>query len=1031
MGGPMTGQHRESSVVGRNTLFNLIGQGLPLIVALASIPLLTRGLGVERFGILALAWTFIGYFSVFDMGMGRSMTQMISDRLGRNETDEIAAISWTGIGLAFVLGLLGSTAIWFVAQPLVARFLEIPVELRPEALRAVRLLGLSLPLFLTTNGLRGFLEAHQRFGLVNALRAPVGAFTFLGPALLLPFTQRVDLVVTALVLVRAVSFAAHLYLCLRIAPILRRPKLAARGTRSELLRMGGWLTVSNVVSPILTHADRFLIGSVLSMSAVAFYTTPHEIVTKALVGPIAVAGVFFPAFAARFHKDPKRTAKLFTRSVRMTIALLVPVLLVLFAVAEPALEWWVGPAFAANGAIVVRWLTVGLVFNGLAQVPLALVYGMGRPRIVATFHLLEAPLYLATLWVLLGRFGIAGAAAAWSLRAAVDSALLFGASRRLIPATSEGVRLAALWGLASCLGMAISLWLVPYFGLAPVLLFAMSSFGLVAWGWLLEPSDRTRVRRWAGVAAGVCMAILIKSPGVAAQEAQPPRHPIALELESEEAQKYLRILTLSDSAAYRPWGIRAFGPSRWGDLADLAGRGPWASQLTSEVPSGFTLLRPSVTTATNTGFPFGTNDGVMWAGRGANTLVAAGFAYVRGILTVRVAPEMTWSQNADFELAETGNPRRPFQDPRWPRIDRPQRPHEGSFLRSAGGESGVWLSLDPVQIGFSSGVHRWGPAREYPVILGSNAGGFPALSVGTSRPSHVGIGLLEVRMVAGRLGQTQYSPSKSEDPRRLATALAITLTPNFAPYLELGATRFFHVPWDGGPSLQDVLRPFEGFIKSNLSDQERGSDSSDDVAENQLVSLFARVTTPSIGLETYLEVAREDHPWDVRDLIVSPDHDVAFAAGFQKLLSSGPSRRLVLSGELVSSRLDHLSRLRPQKPVGSHCCVQQGHTSVGQILGSPAAYGGAGTKLELSEYASNGRRSIWWERVSRDEGWTEDDVWTYDVQHSLGWDAVRFRDRWEFHTGVVATWNLNRNLRSDALNLTLRFGGLYSLGVHE
>jgi hypothetical protein len=111
--------------------------------------------------------------------------------------------------------------------------------------------------------------------------------------------------------------------------------------------------------------------------------------------------------------------------------------------------------------------------------------------------------------------------------------------------------------------------------------------------------------------------------------------------------------------------------------------------------------------------------------------------------------------------------------------------------------------------------------------------------------------------------------------------------------------------------------------------------------------------------------------------------------------------------------------------------VQQGHTSVGQILGSPAAYGGAGTKLELSEYASNGRRSIWWERVSRDEGWTEDDVWTYDVQHSLGWDAVRFRDRWEFHTGVVATWNLNRNLRSDALNLTLRFGGLYSLGVHE
>jgi O-antigen/teichoic acid export membrane protein len=57
------------------------------------------------------------------------------------------------------------------------------------------------------------------------------------------------------------------------------------------------MTVSNVVSPLMVYVDRFLIGAFLSISAVAYYVTPHEVVTKLLVLPGAVAAVFFPAFS--------------------------------------------------------------------------------------------------------------------------------------------------------------------------------------------------------------------------------------------------------------------------------------------------------------------------------------------------------------------------------------------------------------------------------------------------------------------------------------------------------------------------------------------------------------------------------------------------------------------------------------------------------------------------------------------------------------------------------------------------------------
>src|SRR6478735_7581550 len=51
-----------------NSLLNAIGQGVPILVAIGSVPLLLRGLGTERTGLLTLSWSVIGYASLFDFG---------------------------------------------------------------------------------------------------------------------------------------------------------------------------------------------------------------------------------------------------------------------------------------------------------------------------------------------------------------------------------------------------------------------------------------------------------------------------------------------------------------------------------------------------------------------------------------------------------------------------------------------------------------------------------------------------------------------------------------------------------------------------------------------------------------------------------------------------------------------------------------------------------------------------------------------------------------------------------------------------
>ena len=78
-------------------------------------------------------------------------------------------------------------------------------------------------------------------------------------------------------------------------------------------------------------------------------------------------------------------------------------------------------------------LAVGLFANCCAQAPFAWIQAAGRADVTGKLHLLQLPIYALLLLMLTWRFGIGGAALAWSVRALADCALLFLASTRLFP----------------------------------------------------------------------------------------------------------------------------------------------------------------------------------------------------------------------------------------------------------------------------------------------------------------------------------------------------------------------------------------------------------------------------------------------------------------------------------------------------------------------------------------------------------------------------------------------------------------------
>jgi O-antigen/teichoic acid export membrane protein len=426
-------------LLARNTVWNLVGNGVPLIVAVFSIPILIHGLGKDRFGVLTLAWALIGYASLFDIGLGRALTQLVAKKLGSGESHEIPALAWTSLLLMLALGAVGALAIIAISPWLVHHALKVPEGIQQEVLRAFYLLGLALPAVIATAGLRGLLEAHQRFDLITALRIPTGVFTFVGPLMALPFSRSLGPVVGILVAGRFLGCLAHLLVCLKVIPELRQRVTWHGPSAGPLLRFGGWITVSNIVGPLMVTLDRFLIGGLLSTTAVAYYATPYEVVTKLWLIPGALMGVMFPAFSASFEQDRKRTTALYRRCVKYVFLVLLPVVLLTVVLAHRGLALWLGADFAQHSFRVLQWLALGVFINSLSQVPFVLLQGVGRPDLTAKLHLIELPFYLLTLWWLISTKGVEGAAIAWTTRVGVDGIVLFGIARRFFHGSSSSL----------------------------------------------------------------------------------------------------------------------------------------------------------------------------------------------------------------------------------------------------------------------------------------------------------------------------------------------------------------------------------------------------------------------------------------------------------------------------------------------------------------------------------------------------------------------------------------------------------------
>jgi O-antigen/teichoic acid export membrane protein len=452
--------------VGFNAAINCAGQSAVAAVAILTLPRLVKGFGVDGFGVLSLVFVAFGAAGFLDLGLGRATAKFVAGLLALGRGHDIPRIVTLSVAIQGGAGILGGAALFLFRNRIAEHLLGASNHaLEMDCAGALGAVGLSLPFVLGSFALRGALEGAQRFDLVNSVKIPLNISTYLVPWIAVRANCGLSATVDALALTRLFGACGFLWLNWRIFPRGWRRFGFESGGSLSLFKFAGWSGVSSVIAPLLVYTERFFIASVVSVSAVSFYSVPYEVINGLSVVPSSLAAAVFPAFsylhAAHSRNSGDALEQMYLRGSRLLIVMVAPIAILIGTFSPDLLRLWQGPEFAAKSSSVLQILAVGLFTNALVSVPGSFLAGCGRPELIAKLHLAQVPVYGALAYALIAHYGAAGGAIGFSLRVSVETITLYVLCAAVTPAINANI-----WGIA----------ILP--GILPILYFFVGTMAI-------------------------------------------------------------------------------------------------------------------------------------------------------------------------------------------------------------------------------------------------------------------------------------------------------------------------------------------------------------------------------------------------------------------------------------------------------------------------------------------------------------------------------------------------------------------------
>lgn len=410
----------------RNIFWNFGGFSVSIFTALICIPIIISNIGVERFGILTLILAFVGFMNVFDFGLTRSITNSIVKYKDRKNKYMVLSVINSGVCMIIAISILIAIVSQIYMDKIVHSIFSVSDIFYHETTISLSIISISLPFVLLQTASVSILEAFGEFKTISLAKTPFSILMYVAPAGLSFLFPNLILITISICVIRIIMAISFFILQKKIInKYIGDANIGLRvffnyNMMMELIKYGGWVSISNIVAPIMLYIDRFFVASIVGAGMVAYYTTPFEMISKMSVVSLSVSGVLFPVLAKNIKTDIALANTYYNK------ALLVIGLFLVFPVvfgslfSREIISLWINIDFAKQSWIVFCIFLCGFLVHGLIQPAYIWIQASGKPHITALAHLFDFALYLIYFPFLTKLYGINGAAISWLTRVVVS-----------------------------------------------------------------------------------------------------------------------------------------------------------------------------------------------------------------------------------------------------------------------------------------------------------------------------------------------------------------------------------------------------------------------------------------------------------------------------------------------------------------------------------------------------------------------------------------------------------------------------------
>ena len=424
--------HTTGRTIIKSAGLNVVGKIIPVAIGIFLIPFIIPRLGNEQFGILSIVWVSLtNYFYLFDFGLGQTVTKFISESVERQDRRHLSELIWTSLIVNFIFSFFLLIILLPLVPFIVNNILKISPEFRIVAQTSFFILVFSFPLTTTFSVVRGILEGIRRYDLLNLVKIPFNSFLFIIPAVSLIFGFKLIPIVLLLAVSQVFAIIAGLFLVVKTLPFVKKSFLVSAKTAKKIFNFGKWITVANLVNAFLVTSDRLFIGALISVGSIGFYSVPFDAVANILT-PAQSLIVLFPVFSALNISRKNEAAFFYMRIFKHLLAIMGIAVIFILVYSGEILNFWLGAEFAEKSTLVLQFLSIGMIGICFSAVGDNLIKGYGKPELLVKIRLAEAIPFFASLIFFTLKFGIAGTAFVWMVRAVLDALIIIFANLKLL-----------------------------------------------------------------------------------------------------------------------------------------------------------------------------------------------------------------------------------------------------------------------------------------------------------------------------------------------------------------------------------------------------------------------------------------------------------------------------------------------------------------------------------------------------------------------------------------------------------------------